>query len=113
MALMDASGRDKARLICEQLNFITLDTDLPNKILEEGNLVLDETGMLATKTREGLEDISLMVADLFKQKSELMAQVNREGGQLESNYYEYQRKLRLEREQAEATANTATSDDVV
>ncbi len=102
MALMDSNGHGKAKAICEQIDGATLDTNMPNKIIDEGNLVLDETGMLAIKTREGLKEISEIVTTLFNKKDELKSVVGREGNQLSLNYEAYLARTRLsEQKQSE------------
>lgn len=104
MALMDSEGRSKALKICGQIDTVTLDTDLPNKILEEGNLVLDETGMLATKTREGLKEISEAVTALINKKTELKNEVIAEGNRLRNNYDAYLARLEEQKKLKEQMA---------
>ena len=87
MALMDANGINKANAICAQLDGISFShNDIADKIMSESNLILDESGMLGTKTREGINDIAKSVRALIKSKNNLKNQIMNHGNMLYYNY---------------------------
>jgi len=108
---MDSSGMSKANNIISRINDVPFNYgECAEKILDEENLILDETGMLAIKTKEGLKEISESVMELLNKKNKLCNTVSQEGNQLRQNYLDYQEYLRKkELEASDVTTEVVTT----
>ena len=100
---MDMNGVSNANDLKTELGGKTIDlVDMKKKVNDKCNIVLDETGMLATKTKEYLKKISEEIGEISK--IDLLKIIGDEGYTLYTNW-------KMEQNRIASLVDTDSSND--
>lgn len=109
---MDSEGVIKANAIIDDIKRPAFNhSELAEEVKSYGETILDETGALAIKSREGLENIADSINNLLSKRESIISNISVKGRILKDNYDSWWREQQRKREELLASSSSNDSSN--